>query len=158
MQGDIKVQKHVSGKKMTLFITAYITGLVLLAGVGYYFAGFTIQDEHHKMVAEQRFRSDVSYVDLPRMNLTLSSLGGHQMGRVRIDISLAVEKKFIGRVVDVEPRISDRIVTYIRKLDFDDLSQPKATVWLRQRLLEEATAASSPLPIVDVVFQQFVIM
>ena len=92
------------------------------------------------------------------MNLTLTSPAGHGTGRIRLDITLAVEKKFAGRLADVEPRINDRLVAYMRKLDFDDLSQPKATMWLRQKLLEEAATASWPLPIMDVVFQQFVIM
>ncbi len=77
---------------------------------------------------------------------------------MRIDISLAVEKKYAGRMEDIEPRIAERLGNYVRNLDFDDLSQPKATIWLHQELLEEASSASDPLPIVDVVFDKFIIL
>jgi flagellar basal body-associated protein FliL len=145
-------------KKFSLFVAGYVLGLTALACVGYLYADFSIKAERSQRVEEQRFRSDLAYVNLPRMNLTLSSSAGHQTGRVRIDLSLAVEKQYVGRMEDVEPRIAERIVGYIRQVDFDDISQPTATKWLRKRVLEEATNASSPLPIVDVVFNQLVIM
>jgi flagellar basal body-associated protein FliL len=144
-------------KKGTLFFIGYVTGLIILAGVGYLYADYKIQMARHDRLEEQRFRSDVAYVNLPRMNLTVGS-STHGTGRVRMDISLAVEKKYAGRIQDAEPRIADRLVEYMRNVDFDDLSQPRATVWLHKRLLEEASSASGSLPIMDVVLQQFIIL
>jgi flagellar basal body-associated protein FliL len=145
-------------KKGTLFVAAYVTGLLTLACIGYFYADYRIQAARHQRMEDQRFRSDVTYIDLPRVNLTLGSSTGRGTGRVRMDISLAVEKKYAGRIEDVEPRIADRIVSYLRTVDFDELSRPKATVWLHKRLLQEAVSASDPLPIMDVVLQQFVIL
>jgi flagellar basal body-associated protein FliL len=146
-----------SSKKLSLFIAGYIVGLTALAFIGYLYADFTIKAERRHQAEEQRFRSDLAYIALPRMNLTLPASAG-QSGRVRLDLKLAVEKQYAVRLEDVEPRIAERIVEYMHTLDFDDLSQPKATRWLRKRLLEEASAASSPLPIVDVVFDQLLIL
>jgi flagellar basal body-associated protein FliL len=146
-------------KRIQFFIAAYVAALVVLASVGYFYADYTIKADRQEKVLNQRFRSDVAYVNLPRMNLTLPAVDdSHQSGRVRLEISLAVEKKYAGRIEDLQPRITDRLVTYIRTLNFDSLSEPKATLWLHQRLLEEATSASTPLPIVDVIFEKFVIL
>ena len=147
-----------ANKKVQLFIAAYVLALVALAGVGYLYTDYAIQTERHQTAKDQRFRSDVAYVNLPRMNLTLPAAENRQGGHIRIDISLAVEKKYAGRVEDMGPRITDRISNYVRNLDYDSLSEPKATLWLHKRLLEEATNASNPLPIVDVIFENFVIL
>jgi flagellar basal body-associated protein FliL len=145
-------------KKATFFVAAYITGLLVLACVGYFYADYQIQIDHRHKAEEQRFRSDVAYVSLPRMNLTLGSSDGHKIGRVRLDVSLAVEKKYLEKIQGAEPRIADRLVGYLQNVDFDELSQPKSTIWLHRRLLQEAAAASAPLPIMDIIFQQFVIL
>ena len=143
-------------RKLSLFIAGYTFGLTMLACIGYLCADFTVKQQRMHRTEEQRFRTDLAYVNLPRLNLTLPATSG-QSGRVRIDLSLAVEKQYAGRVEDIEPRIAERIGDYVSKLDFDDLSQPKATLWLRKKLLEEA-ASTTPLPIIDVIFDQFVIL
>jgi len=71
---------------------------------------------------------------------------------------LRLRNQYAGRIEDAEPRIADRLVEYLRNVDFDELSQPKATIWLRRNMLQEAAAASNPVPIVDIIFQQFVIL
>ena len=145
-------------QRFQFFVAAYVVALIALAGIGYFFTDFTIRAERHEATREQRFRSDITYVNLPRMNVTLPSVDSHQNNHLRLDIALEVEKQYAGRVEDMGPRITDRIASYISKQDLDKLSEPRATLWLREKLLDEVISASAPLPVIDLIFERFVIL
>lgn len=146
-------------KKINKFIIGYSIALVVLAFVGYGVGDYTAQqqEQYRLHTPSNRFASDVSYVELPRMNMSLASNSG-QAGRIRIDITLEVEKKYLGRFEDFQPIITDRLTSYVRKLDMEEVSKPNAVPTLRRELLKEVNSVSYPMPVLDVVFRQFVLM
>lgn len=145
-------------RKINLFLTAYVAALVLLAVVGYLAGDYTarLDAERKAELASQHFASDVSYVDLPRVSMSLSSADGSN-GRIRIDMSIEVEKRNMGRIQDYQPVISERLVKYIRNLQVDDVRKPNAVPQLRKNLLKEVNSVSR-MPVMDIIFRQFVIM
>lgn len=144
--------------KTTLFVMAYVVALASLGTVGYIYADYKIKTDKHQTELNEKFHTDVTYVDLPPMNLTFSSSSAHTAGRVRINISLEVDKKYASKVEGYAPRITDRIVSYTQQLDFDEINRPSATKWLREHFLQIANTVSSSAPVIDVVFRQFLIM
>lgn len=137
------------------FILAYLLGLGGLAWVGYNYADYTLRTDVQSKTNDAIY-SDVQYIDLPRMNLSVAGTGGS--GNLRMDISLEVEKKYASRIEGYRPHISDRIINYVRSMDGADISKPAAAAKMREQLLEEAKGGSFPYPIVDVIFRQYVVM
>jgi flagellar basal body-associated protein FliL len=136
---------------------AYLLALVALAFVGYKLGGYTVEIEHQAVATKNTYASDVAYLSLPRMTMSITSVDG-QAGRLRMDISLEVEKKNMLQLEGVAPVISDRIISYVRKLDVDDMRSTNAVTKLRMDLLREVNSASFPFPVVDIVFRQFLVL
>lgn len=147
-------------RKINPFLVGYIVGLGFLAFIGYGIGDFTANKISAKKVAvtNPNFSTDVSFVDLPRMNLSIPSSTGSATGRIRIDISLEVEKKNLARFEDYQPMITDRLLNYVRKLDAAEMHHPNAVPVLRQELLKEVNSFSYPVPVIDLVFRQFLVM
>lgn len=146
-------------RKINPFLISYILGLAVLACLGYTVGDFTAQmQKKNKIVATNpHFATDVGFIDLPRMNLTLPSAAG-KTGRVRLDMTLEVDKQNMSRFEDYQPIITDRLVKYVRQLDAEDLHRPNAAPVLRKELLQEVNSISAPMPVIDIVFRQFLIM
>lgn len=144
--------------KTALFILCYTLGLALLAAIGYFSADYRLKADTHRFEVSDHFRSDVAYVDLPAMNLTMYTSSPNAAGRVRINLSLEVDKKYASKLEDYAPRITDRLIDYTRQLDFDEIKRPSATSWLRQRYLEISNDASTPVPIIDIIFKKFIVI
>ncbi|MBV8059984.1 MAG: flagellar basal body-associated FliL family protein [Alphaproteobacteria bacterium] len=141
------------------FVIAYLVGLFGLAVLGYYFADYALEKvQAKKTVINDKFQTDLSYVELPRMNVTLTSAHADFSGRVRMDISLVVEKKYADRLEGFKPRINDRLMSFASHMDLDTISRPQASALLRHYILKEVNAASFPVPVIDVVFRQFAVM
>lgn len=141
------------------YVVAYLIALITLAFVGYYFAGYELDKvQIQKSIKNDKFQTDLSYVELPRMNVTLSSSRSDFSGRVRMDISLVVEKQYADRLEGFKSRINDRLLSYTSRLDLDMVSKPQSAVWLRRNLLKEVNAASFPVPVIDIVFRQFAVI
>jgi flagellar basal body-associated protein FliL len=138
-------------------MAAYILGLSGLAAVGYIYADYKVEATRHVSVVNKKFETDVAYVDLPQMNLSIQS-GDGASGRVRINISIEVDKKYAAKVEDYAPRITDRIVTYMQKQDFDEINEPHASKWLKPRLVQITNTAMENVPIIDIIFRQFLIL
>ena len=70
-------------RKANLFLMAYACSLVLLAAVGYTCAGFSMRadDEHKALIQEAKAHTDVTFVDLPPLNLMIPSFHGEAWGR-----------------------------------------------------------------------------
>ena len=147
----------ITNSKTALFLAAYLAGLVSLAIVGFLYADYTIKSERHKEVLNDKFHTDVTYISLPQMNMTMTSSVNQASGRVRINLSLEVDKKYATKVEDYAPHISESIANYMRKLDLEDVSRPGASKWLREHLLQIANKASATAPIIDVIFEQFLV-
>src|SRR5579859_6413751 len=140
------------------FMAAYVVALAFLAFVGYTAGNYTIQTEHHKAVEKQYFATDMALYDLPRMTINIPAVGKSQTRHVRIDVSLEVAKQDMPRLSSYEPRIIDKVSTYMRHQDADDLRPSSAMHWLHETILNEVNNASNPVPVHDVIFRQFVIL
>jgi len=140
------------------FLVAYVLALVGLAALGYLLSDYAL---HYQSAAQQtldkkNFVSDVSYVALPTMNMTVGAHGAS--GQVRMDIGLEVKRQNAPYVEGFGPAINERIATYMQKLKKDDIKQLDTSPWLRKELLGEVNAAAFPYPVLDVVFRRLVIM
>ncbi len=147
-------------RKINPFVIGYILGLAFLAFLGYSAGDYTARVKEKQqidLVKSHNFTTDVAFVDLPRMNLTIASTTG-TAGRIRIDMSLEVEKKNLARVEDFQPIIMDRLVSYVQQLDAKDMRKANAPPNLRKELLEEVNKVSYPMPVLDVIFKQFVVL
>ena len=145
-----------------LFLVTYIITLSIFVFGGYYFyADYTLNTQMQKSKLQQngRFQSDLSYVDLPRISLTLTSNLDHHAhsGNIRMDITLEVENKYAARVAGNKSRITDRIIHYTQTLDYNELARPRSTVWLRPDLLQVVNGATDPTPVKDLIFREMVV-
>jgi flagellar basal body-associated protein FliL len=141
-----------------LLIGGYVFALSALAFFGYYVEDYSLRADHHKIEQLPLFSSDLTYFDLPRMSLTLTSSSKNGPTRVRCDISLEVAEKDRQRLLDYQPRISDRLVDYMRRLDGEEILRPNVTGWLRRDLLDQVNTVSDPIAVRDIIFRQFVIL
>ena len=144
-------------RKTTMFLLGYFGLFIGLACTAYMADGYLGLNKVHKKPENVRFVTDVGYVDLPRMNLTLAS-GGGKTGKLSLDLSIEVEKKDAGRMQNYQPILSDRLITYTRALDIDELRNPMNQHMFRTELLEEAKSLTMPIPIVDIVIRRMVIL
>jgi len=145
-------------RKVNMFLAGYIAALVLLAVLGYFAGDYTarMSEKRQAEIASQHFASDVSYIDLPSVNMSLSSSEG-DTGRIRIDMSIEVEKKYLSRIQDYQPLIADRLVNYMRNIPANEVRRANAVPKLRKNLLKEVNSVSR-MPVMDIIFRQFVIM
>lgn len=138
---------------------AYVVALATLGWAGYYFyADYKLQTT--MMVAlpkTGRFQTDLSYIDLPRISISLTGFGGHR-GNVQMDITLEVENKYAPRVEGYRSRITDRLIHYTETLDYDDLMHPSSTKLLRPDMLVVINKAADPFPVRDVIFRRFLVL
>ncbi len=149
----MKVNKNI------VFLIAYVLALCTMAWAGYYYyADYKMQLSEKQPSKSDRFQTDLSYVDLPRISVTLTSDSTNRRGTVRMDITLEVENKYAARVEGYKPRIADRLVHYTQTLDYDDLSRPRSTIWLKPDLLKEINIASAPAPVRDIIFREFLVL
>jgi flagellar basal body-associated protein FliL len=150
----------MKARKINPFVVGYILGLGFLAFLGYAVGDFTAemqQAKHQALITNPNFATDVSFVDLPRMNLTIASAAGSS-GRIRIDMTLEVEKKNLARFEDYQPIITDHLISFVRQMDAEDMHKPNAAPTLRKELLKEVNRVAFPVPVLDVVFRQFLVM
>lgn len=143
-----------------LFLLCYIGAFAVSAWAGYYFyADYTMRTTHkHQAAADeaQRFQSDIVYVDLPRIAVQLPS--GTHTGNIRMEITLEVDDKYAAKIQGDRPRIADQLVNYAQTLNYDDLTRPKSTLWLKPDLLQEIKKVTAPTPIHDIMLRQLIIL
>ncbi|MDX2027763.1 MAG: flagellar basal body-associated FliL family protein [Alphaproteobacteria bacterium] len=141
-----------------LFIGGYIVALALLAFFGYLTIGRWQNDASKSdvVMALPTTTADKAFYTLPRMNLSLASA---QKGNslVRITIALEVDKRNLDRLAGLQPRISDRIITYLRKKNLDQLREPNYALQLHDELMLEIQSSGVPVPIADMYFREFIV-
>jgi flagellar basal body-associated protein FliL len=153
--------RHWKSNRLYYFIAAYTLVLGFLASLGYVEIG-KLHEEQEKKARESVHEEVVATASnkalyrLPRMELTLPSFesGPHH---ARIDISLEMDKGNIERFNDFQPRVSDRIIDFLRQQNVDEIRRPSFTPVLRSDLLKQINMASSPIPVTDIIFREFVI-
>jgi hypothetical protein len=144
--------------KITLFLSAYILALGIFAWTGYYFyADYTMHSRLQNPTMSNHFQTDIAYVDLPRITLTLpaSAMGE---GNIRMDITLEVENKYAAQVEGFRPRIADKLIHYTRSLNYKDLARPNSTLWLKPDMLSIVNNVSDSVPIRNIIFRQFLVL
>lgn len=150
--------KESRNYQVAAFLFFYFAAVGISAWAGYYFYGdYALQKAHKQMKESGRYQSDLSYVDLPRISVTLSS-DGQQSGTVRMDITLEVENKYAQQVEGLRPRITDRLIHYSKTLSYDELSQPNSIIWLKPDMLQEVRQATSPATVKDIIFREFIVL
>lgn len=148
----------MKAKRINPFLVAYVVCLMGLAVAGYMVGDYTIRAELHKTLRQEYFTTDLALYDLPRININMTSNSKTNSNRLRVDVSLEVAKQDLAKLSRVQPRITDRLVTFMRKQDIEEVRPPTAMVWLHRVLLEEVNDASRPVPIRDIVFRQFIVL
>ncbi len=146
------------GNRFNFFVGAYALSLLILAVVGYYIYADHAQKNINTLGETGIFQTDIVYVDLPRVSVTLSSAQNGHDGSLRMDISLEIERKYAPFLEGRKPHISERLVTYGNRLDYDDLRRANATQHMREDILNEVNLASAPVPVKDIIFRQFLLL
>ncbi len=142
--------------RLYAFVAAYISVFTVLAVIGYYLADEVGLVHRHQALQTQKFATDLAYYDLPRMNIGLNDDRGAT--HIRIDLSLEVAKKDMPVIQGYEPRITDRLGTFLSTVTPEHIKQVQYLPWLHQQMLKQINAAGSPAPVHDVLLRQMVIM
>ena len=148
----------MTNAKLSNFALSYTMVVTVLLVLGFYAAGRAgiIPTELKHTAGHPSFATEMTYYDIPRMTVAMSSGGGG--AHLRLDISLEVANKDRDVVEGYQPRITDKLNKYISTLRPDQLERPNAMPWLREELLKQINSVGSPVPIHDLMFRQFVIM
>jgi flagellar basal body-associated protein FliL len=143
--------------KINPLVLSYVIVLVVLAAIGYLAEDYHMRFLQQKTLIAEDAPTALVFLDLPKMDVTLSSPAGAPE-RVKVALSLQVMRKNLLQLEGYQPRITDRIIVFLRQQDVEKIRQPAASSWLRKSLLSEANdAANNQVPITDVVFRQFVV-
>ncbi|MDP9127661.1 MAG: flagellar basal body-associated FliL family protein [Pseudomonadota bacterium] len=148
----MNVRKH---NRLYFFIAGYTLVFGFLASFGY--IGITnIQKDIKRKHELAETGSLKTFYTLPRIDLTVGSFAG-EMHHARIGISLEMDMKNLDQFEDFQPRVSDRIVDFLRQQNIEDIRRPSKSRELRHDLLHEINAASGPVKVSDVIFREFVV-
>lgn len=148
----------IKGHHIAIFLVAYIMAFVLSAWAGYYYYNdYAMAKAPRPVITNPNFHSDLSYMDIPRISVTLPNSGAHP-GIVRMDISLEVDKKYVTRLEGLRPRLTDRLISFTENLDYDQLKDPDAAAMLKPQLLEKIRESTGDMPIRDVIFRQLLVL
>lgn len=148
-------------KRSVYWAGGYLGFITLLLMSAYYADGYFGINRFHPVSTYSRdraFITDVSYLDLPRMSLTLGSTETGKSGRVTLDLSLEVDKKNAGRLANYQPLINDRLVSYTRAQDVEALRDPINQRMFRVGLLEETKHIPLPVPVMGIVIRRMTIL
>lgn len=160
--------KKMSGKKLVLFI---VLPLLLLGGGGAaaYFLLFKEDPEAEaahgaegeaageaEAAAEEEGHMPV-FFELPKMQANLIMTGKKQPFMVTtlvLEVTDAEDQKV---VEEVQPRIENEIVTYLRSLRPEDVQGAAGLQRLREELLLRVKEAAKPAKVKDILFKEMLI-
>jgi flagellar FliL protein len=158
----------MSGKKLVLFI---VLPLLLLGGGGAaaYFLLFKEdpkKEEAHAAEGEAPAEEEAAaeeeghvpvFVELPKMQANLIMTGKKQPFMVTtmvLEVGSPEEQKI---VEEVQPRIENEIVTYLRSLRPEDVQGAAGLQRLREELLLRVKEAAKPAKVKDILFKEMLI-
>jgi len=154
------MKSFASRHRLSTFIIAYVSVFLVLGWFGYHMSvrmgmARLPPPSHH-------FATDMSYLDLPRMVVSVGGSGegggGIWAPRVRLDITLEVAGKDAEILRGYQPQIMEKIAAYMMKLKPEDLTRRGSMQWLRGELLNRINNADMPVPVHDVLFRELIIM
>lgn len=155
---EIKTMKLDKRRKINFFIIGYTSAFIVLALIGYKMVDKGgASAAYHRIIEHSYFTTDLAIYDLPRINVNLIG-GDGKTARVRIDLSLEVAKQDMERLEGFKPRITDKVIDYMRGQNLSELSPPEAMRELHEDLLRVVDSASRPIPVHEVIFRQFLVM
>jgi flagellar FliL protein len=169
-EGAPQTKKKMSGKKLVLFI---VLPLLLLGGGGAaaYFllfkedpkkaeAGHEGEADHaaeeEEAAAEDEAHPPV-FIELPKMQANLIMTGKKQPFMVTtlvLEVGSPEEQKL---VEELQPRIENEIVTYLRSLRPEDIQGAAGLQRLREELLLRVKAAAKPAKVKDILFKEMLV-
>ena len=142
--------------RILYFYLAYITLFAILGVCSYVMADKVglIGHPETPSTSPRLFVSDMTYFDLPRMDVAMGA-GGPQM---KIQIALEVSNKDIPMLEGYQPRITDRLNGFFSRLSPDEVVQPGYLPFLRQEMLRQINQTGVPVPVHGLVLRQMVVM
>jgi flagellar protein FliL len=166
-EGATQSKKKMSGKKLVLFI---VLPLLLLGGGGAaaFFLLFKEDPEaaaahgaegevaHEEEAADEEGHVPV-FVELPKMQANLIMTGKKQPFMVTtmvLEVGSPEEQKI---VEEVQPRIENEIVTYLRSLRPEDVQGAAGLQRLREELLMRVKEAAKPAKVKDILFKEMLV-
>lgn len=148
-----------NGKKLVLIVVLPVV-LLVLAGVGAYFAGLLdplLGGESHGEVVENVPGGPTTFYDLPDMLVNLNT-GGRKSSYLKISVSLELaDSGDTEHLEQMMPRIVDSFQVYLRELRIEDLSGSAGLQRLREELLLRVNAAAYPAKVNDVLFKEMLV-
>lgn len=160
--------KKMSGKKLVLFI---ILPLLLLGGGGaaawmLLFKEEPKKEDAHAAEGEAPAEEEAAaeeeghvpvFVELPKMQANLIMTGKKQPFMVTtmvLEVGSPEEQKI---VEEVQPRIENEIVTYLRSLRPEDVQGAAGLQRLREELLLRVKEAAKPAKVKDILFKEMLV-
>lgn len=167
-EGATQTKKKMSGKKLVLFI---VLPLLLLGGGGAaaYFLLFKEEPKTEEVggaegeVGEEEAATEEEdghvpiFVELPKMQANLIMTGKKQPFMVTtmvLEVGSPEEQKI---VEEVQPRIENEIVTYLRSLRPEDVQGAAGLQRLREELLVRVREAAKPAKVKDILFKEMLV-
>jgi flagellar FliL protein len=174
-EGAPQTKKKMSGKKLVLFI---VLPLLLLGGGGAaaYFLlfkedpkkaeagheGEASGDGHGDAAAEEEATAEDEahppvFIELPKMQANLIMTGKKQpfmVTTIVLEVGSPEEQKMIE---EVQPRIENEIVTYLRSLRPEDVQGAAGLQRLREELLLRVKEAGKPAKVKDILFKEMLV-
>lgn len=159
--------KKMSGKKLVLFI---VLPLLLLGGGGA--AAFLMfnkeepkKEDAHAAEGEAPAEEEATeeeghvpvFVELPKMQANLIMTGKKQPFMVTtmvLEVGSPEEQKV---VEEIQPRIENEIVTYLRSLRPEDVQGAAGLQRLREELLLRVKEAAKPAKVKDILFKEMLV-
>ncbi|MBI2254237.1 MAG: flagellar basal body-associated FliL family protein [Proteobacteria bacterium] len=168
-EGASQTKKKMSGKKLVLFI---VLPLLLLGGGGAaaYFLLFKEdpkeaaaghEGEAEAAAEEEQAAEDEAhppvFIELPKMQANLIMTGKKQPFMVTtmvLEVGSPEEQKL---VEELQPRIENEIVTYLRSLRPEDVQGAAGLQRLREELLLRVKNAAKPAKVKDILFKEMLV-
>lgn len=175
-EGAPQTKKKMSGKKLVLFI---VLPLLLLGGGGAaaYFLLFkedpkkaeaghegeaAAGEGHGEAAGEEEAAAEDEahppvFIELPKMQANLIMTGKKQPFMVTtlvLEVGSPEEQKL---VEELQPRIENEIVTYLRSLRPEDVQGAAGLQRLREELLMRVKAAAKPAKVKDILFKEMLV-
>ncbi|MDY0870530.1 flagellar basal body-associated FliL family protein [Dongia rigui] len=163
-------KKKMSGKKLVLFI---VLPLLLLGGGGAAAYFLLFKEDPKKAEAGHEGEADAAaaeeeaaaedeahppvFIELPKMQANLIMTGKKQPFMVTtlvLEVGSPEEQKL---VEELQPRIENEIVTYLRSLRPEDIQGAAGLQRLREELLLRVKAAAKPAKVKDILFKEMLV-
>jgi len=154
------VTVNLKSNRFYFFVVGYAALFAMLAFFGTEEAA-RLRGERTNIIKEAESRLDALtkhkvIFNLPRMDVTMTALEG-ETHRMRLGISLEIDKKSVETFEGYQPRVSDRIVNFLNHQDINEFTGSNGMDKLRNDILFEANKASGPVVINDVIFSEFIV-